>query len=272
MNCEKCGENTFMPFQCPYCGGQFCSAHRLPENHSCPKIDVARLQKQQSSAQPEPTSPYTLTITYGQPRRGQGRFYMSPKELKHLAVAALLVVGIGFSIVFYAGYPWTLTMTSVFAVILTASFLVHEMAHKLTAQRKGLWAEFRLTLWGAVLTLLSVVSPFKLVAPGAVMISGPAQPREIGYISIAGPAVNIIFSVSFLSAGAALVGSAYSGLFFLAALFNATIAIFNLIPFGILDGFKIFSWNKKAWALIFTPSVVLVVVAYINALPYLYSI
>ena len=269
MNCEKCGQETFMPFQCPYCGGQFCSAHRLPENHSCPKIDVARLQKQQSAMQPEPKSPYTLTITYGQPRRGQGGFYMSPKELKHLAVAALLVVGIGFSIVFYAGYPWTLPMTSVFAVILTASFLVHEMAHKLTAQRKGLWAEFRLTLWGAVLTLLSVVSPFKLVAPGAVMISGPAQPREVGYISIAGPAVNIIFSASFLSAGAALVGSAYSGLFFLAALFNATIAIFNLIPFGILDGFKIFSWNKKAWALIFTPSVVLVVVAYINALPYL---
>jgi Zn-dependent protease len=267
MNCEKCGQDTFMPFQCPYCGGQFCSAHRLPENHSCPKIDAARLQKQQGSAQPEPTSPYTLTITYGQPRRSQGRFYMSPKELKHLTVAALLVVGIGFSIVFYANYGWTLTMTSIFAVILTASFLVHEMAHKVAAQRKGLWAEFRLTLWGAVLTLLSVVSPFKLVAPGAVMISGPAQLGEVGRISIAGPVTNMVFSTAFLGAG--FVPTSYSGLFFLAALFNATIAVFNLIPFGILDGFKIYSWNKKVWALALAPSVVLAAVSYINGFQYL---
>ena len=159
-------------------------------------------------------------------------------------------------------------MTSVFAVILTASFLVHEMAHKVAAQRKGLWAEFRLTRWGAVLTLLSVVSPFKLVAPGAVMISGPAQLGEIGMISIAGPVTNMVFSTVFLGA-AGFVPTSYSPLFLLVALFNATIAVFNLIPFGVLDGFKIFSWNKKVWVLAFVPSVVLVAVAYINGFQFL---
>lgn len=28
-----------MPYNCRYCGGQFCSAHRLPENHDCPGLD-----------------------------------------------------------------------------------------------------------------------------------------------------------------------------------------------------------------------------------------
>ena len=27
-----------LPFTCNYCGGKFCSKHRLPENHSCPKF------------------------------------------------------------------------------------------------------------------------------------------------------------------------------------------------------------------------------------------
>lgn len=28
-----------MPYKCRYCGGQFCSAHRLPENHDCPGLE-----------------------------------------------------------------------------------------------------------------------------------------------------------------------------------------------------------------------------------------
>lgn len=29
-----------LPFECNYCGGLFCSEHRLPENHTCSKIKV----------------------------------------------------------------------------------------------------------------------------------------------------------------------------------------------------------------------------------------
>ncbi|MBE0520185.1 metalloprotease, partial [Candidatus Bathyarchaeota archaeon] len=41
----------------------------------------------------------------------------------------------------------------------------------------------------------------------------------------------------------------------------------NLIPFGILDGFKVFRWNKVVWALAFTASLVLTIVCYIYILP-----
>ena len=272
MKCQRCGQETFLPFQCPHCGGQFCSAHRLPENHSCQKMDVARAQKQEDAVVPQTPSSYEYKITFGQPRRTKGRIYFSPKELKHLTVAALLVIGVGMSYVLFGGIfalmDWS--VLSVFAVILTASFLTHEIAHKVTAQRRGLWAEFRLTLWGAVLTLVSVISPlFKLISPGAVMISGPARMDEVGKISIAGPTTNIVFSTVFLGVAFAFVPSPVQGLLFLAALLNGFIALFNLIPIGILDGFKIFSWDKKAWALAFVPSLVLTAVSYFMVGPYM---
>jgi len=264
MKCQKCGQETFLPFQCPYCGGQFCTAHRLPENHACPKMEIARAPKQEEPLVLQKPSSYEYTVTFGQQRRVKGHIYFSPKELKHLAVAALLVVVVGLSGGLYsdvfAQVDWIIALAA-FTAILTASFFMHEIAHKVTAQRQGLWAEFRLTLWGAVLTLISVVSLwFKIISPGAVMISGPAGRGEIGKISLAGPATNIVLSMTLL--GLAFVPSSFSWVFLFGAFFNAAgIALFNLIPIGILDGYKIFSWDKKIWALAFAASLALTVLS-----------
>ena len=265
MKCRKCGEETFLPFQCPYCGDKFCTAHRLPENHDCPRMEVARAQKQENAVTFQGSSSYEYKVTYEQPRRAKGRVYFSPKELKHLAVAALLVIGVGLSYVLFAGTlsgDWTIVLSAL-AVILTTSFFVHELAHKITAQRRGLWAEFRLTMWGAVLTLVFMVLPvaFKIIAPGAVMISGSANMDDIGKISIAGPMTNIILASALL--GASFFVPSLFWVFALGALLNSYIAVINLIPFGIFDGFKIFNWNKKIWALAFSASAALTAVSYI---------
>ncbi|MHA2295965.1 MAG: AN1-type zinc finger domain-containing protein [Candidatus Hodarchaeales archaeon] len=34
--CHKCQKSTYLPFKCKYCEGEFCTEHRLPENHVCP--------------------------------------------------------------------------------------------------------------------------------------------------------------------------------------------------------------------------------------------
>ena len=55
------------------------------------------------------------------------------------------------------------------------------------AQKAGMWAEFRLTTWGAALTFVSVFLPFKMIAPGAMMIGGNApSAKNMLKISIAG--------------------------------------------------------------------------------------
>jgi Zn-dependent protease len=234
-------------------------------------MKIARAPKQETAVREVPAV-YEHKVTFGQPQRAKGRIYFSPKELKHLAVAALLVIGIGLSTGLYsdafAQVEWFYTVVA-FTVILTVSFFMHEIAHKITAQRQGLWAEFRLTLWGAALTLVSVLTPlFKIISPGAVMISGSARNSEIGRISIAGPATNIVLSTVLLTL--AFAPSPYVGIFFFGAFFNAWVALFNLIPIGILDGYKIFSWDKRVWGLAFAVALALAVPAYLMASSYIY--
>jgi len=264
MKCQKCQKEVFLPFRCPYCGEYFCSEHRLPENHECPRIEHAHAPREET--QPiilQKQRPYEYTISYvpTQPTK-RGKIHFSTKEIKHLTIATLLVISVGlslglFSNLFYTNYVMLITFTT----ILTTSFLLHEIAHKIVAQREGFWAEFRLTLIGAILTLISIITPlFKIISPGAVMIAGFADMKSMGKTSIAGPLTNITLSTVFL-AGNFLFPQQIS-ILALAAFFNAWIALFNLIPFGILDGFKVFQWNKKNWVLVFTSSLILTIISY----------
>jgi Zn-dependent protease len=243
----------------------------LPENHQCSRLGVAHAQRHENVAEvlnPKQNS-YQFSISFGHPRNAKGHVYMGRTELKHLIPAALLIIGIGFSIVLYNQFlfgvytDWHVTEMTIFALLLTASFLIHEMAHKVIAQIRGLWAEFRLIKTGAVITLISVFTPLRLIAPGAVMIAGPARPDEIGEISIAGPSTNIALSLVFLAAAFAPIPSTYATVFYLIASFNAFIALFNLIPFGILDGQKIFNWNKKVWAAAIAVAAALTIYTYL---------
>jgi Uncharacterized membrane protein (homolog of Drosophila rhomboid) len=36
--CNNCGEDVSMPYDCRRCNQKFCSDHRLPENHNCPGL------------------------------------------------------------------------------------------------------------------------------------------------------------------------------------------------------------------------------------------
>lgn len=221
---------------------------------------------------PQSYNSYNYSYVFGQQQfKRKHRVNFSQKELKHIVVAALLVVGIGFSIGLYGNLfggflpEWTWDVMVVFAVVMASSFLVHELAHKVIAQKKGMWAEFRLTTWGAVLTFVSVFLPFKMISPGAMMIGGSIPSGEdIVKISIAGPITNIIFSSALLGLAFALPPSSFVLMLFFAAYINAFMAVFNLIPFGILDGYKIFSFNKKVWALAFVASAVLTIVTYLQ--------
>jgi Zn-dependent protease len=110
---------------------------------------------------------------------------------------------------------------------------------------------------GIILTAISIISPlFKIISPGAVVIAGFASKKSLGKISIAGPSTNIILSATLI----ALWLIIHQPILLFAAAFNAWIALFNLIPFGILDGFKVFSWNKAVWASAFTLSLALTII------------
>ncbi len=143
---------------------------------------------------------------------------------------------------------------------ISLGFILHELAHKAMANRLGAEAFFKLWPQGVLFGLLiSLVSPLKFLAPGAVVVygqkfgrwkiradrifttpHGPALSRgEMGLISVAGPIVNIILAFVFLSSGNAILQQV--------AYINAFLAVFNLLPIPPLDGSKIMLWNAVIW-------------------------
>jgi Zn-dependent protease len=166
-------------------------------------------------------------------------------------------MGVGLSVVLF--YSYSLEILVILAIVFTLSFLLHELAHKISAQRLGLWAEFRLTMFGALITVLSMLIPFfKIISPGAMMIAGPVTRENEGKTALSGPLTNIVLSAVFSMIAVATPNPMRTIAGF-GAWINAFIAIFNLIPFGIMDGLKVFGWNKAAWAIAFTVSLVLTV-------------
>lgn len=259
LNCHYCNVETYMPFKCPYCGNYFCPEHRLPENHNCPEILKAKTPQPPIQTMPIAQGTYQHAVTYA-PVIPKGALRFSAKEIQHILIGTALVMAVGISIALE--YSPIIEIALSLAALFTASFLLHEFAHKIVAQRYGLWAEFRLTMWGALITFISILSPFfKLISPGAVMISGSFVDKKIiGKTAIAGPITNIIL--------AAILGVTRfstppnSTIAFIAgwgAFINAFLAIFNLIPFSIIDGHKIFSWDKLAWALAFATALILTI-------------
>jgi len=89
------------------------------------------------------------------------------------------------------------------------------------------------------------------------MVAGSGSKETLGKVSLAGPLTNLVLSTLFV--GMATLSTGYlSVIAMYSALINAFfIAFFNLIPFGIFDGRKVFRWNKTVWAAAFLLSIAL---------------
>ncbi len=142
-------------------------------------------------------------------------------------------------------------------------FVLHEMAHKFVAIRYGFWAEYKLWAEGLILAVIVAVAiGFVFAAPGAVYIHGNHISREQnGKISLAGPATNIILAGFFFLLMQYSVSSQIIMLLgLLGFTVNSFLALFNLIPFSVLDGAKVFRWNPLIWAV--TAAVAFIMVLY----------
>jgi Zn-dependent protease len=166
--------------------------------------------------------------------------------VQHLGISLLIIAAL--PLMSLGGITFRYPFVAVGAVLIFAlAFLLHELAHKFMAQRLGFWAEYRLNNVGLMITLFSFFSPFKLVAPGAVMIAGLMYGDDYGKISLSGPVTNIAQAVIFL---ALVLTNPNEFVVFLARLgvmINSSLALFNLLPFGVFDGVKIMRWDWRAW-------------------------
>lgn len=167
-------------------------------------------------------------------------------------IAISIAFAIAFSVdsygsVFSAPFQKFIENLVVSAIAVGFGFLLHELAHKVVAQKYGCWAEFR--SWDLML-LVAIALSFTgwiFAAPGAVFISGFVGIPRNGRISVAGPITNLVLAVFFLilmivSSNNLLITIAQYGISV-----NTWLAIFNMLPFGPLDGKKVFLWNKTVY-------------------------
>ncbi len=203
---------------------------------------------------------YSYSWTLPPPRR---RITTSRTELLHLGAAyavlttCLLLVfsgntflGSGFAPPGLSGISVTLVVVSALAAL--TGFVAHEMAHKIVAERLGFWAEFRASTYGLMMALFTSIIGFIFAAPGATVVGGMsgADRRNWGRTSLAGPLTNVAFAAVFYGASIAAfqLGSVVFKWLLVLAFINAWFGTFNLFPFGVLDGRKVFSWNRGVWA------------------------
>ncbi len=260
MKCDYCGREEALPFVCNYCGRAFCPDHRLPEAHQC-KGDLS--QRRTITAPPQTTFSWQAPTQPQYPPARQGTVF-SRIEIRDIIIA-WMALGLAFSLALAGGglslasNSSSATLGDVASLIgislLTVGpgFVFHELSHKFVAQRYGFWAEFRMWPMGLALALITSLIGVIFAAPGATYISGAnISKTENGWISLSGPMTNLVIAILFLplllyTGGIAqLVG-------FIGFRVNSLLGLFNLIPFGPLDGSKVLSWSKSAWVAALVP-------------------
>ena len=179
-----------------------------------------------------------------------GKINTSEREIRDL-IKAWIAISFAFAVVLRGVIG--LSFYQVFivsAITVGTGFLLHELGHKIVAQRYGCFAEFRSFDQMLLLAILMSFFGFVFAAPGAVMISGPVGVRRNGKISAAGPIVNLALAIIFLwlllmQPTGFLRVIAFYGFFI-----NSWLALFNMIPVWNFDGAKVLRWNKSVYGAI----------------------
>lgn len=200
------------------------------------------------------------------PFRPRTRFGTSPMELLHLllATAALTTAIVLWYLWWQEDKVENLQLWQVILIaagIVITGFVLHEVAHKITAQHFGHWSEFRASFPGLAFTLLLAGFLHMLFgAPGATWHTATSV-RDNGKISAAGPFTNLVIAViafpftTGITNREDLPSLIAEGVL----VFNTFLAIFNLVPLGPLDGRKILRWNPVVYGALVVLTVLLVV-------------
>ncbi|HLD10543.1 MAG TPA: metalloprotease [Candidatus Nanoarchaeia archaeon] len=182
-------------------------------------------------------------------------------EIKDLT-KAWFFVSLAFAIVL-GGFSFAIFKSLIItAIVVGTGFLLHELAHKIIAQRYKMFAEFRAFNEMLFLALIMSVFGFVIAAPGAVMITGhKISLSKNGKISVVGPLTNLVLCilfglVYFMSSNFIQLVAAYG------AKINIMLAMFNMIPFSLFDGAKIFKWSKIIWISVLVLSIGLFILSF----------
>lgn len=197
-------------------------------------------------------------------------------------IISMVVVSLAFAYFLRNDYDGNfLLLVPATFVSVVPGFVFHELAHKFMAIEYGFDAEYKMLLWGLFLTVITSSLGIILAAPGAVYIKGDSEisKEQNGKISVVGPLTNIILALLFIIL---IVIGLFTGfivnpdtdymdflntpagyLFYIGVtgfFINSFMAAINMLPWGILDGMKVFKWNKIIWVTIATIAFIMAII------------
>ncbi len=213
------------------------------------------------------------------PVSGQRPFYVqeppgpgpltSLREIADLTIA-VLAIAVVFSLpqIRYAlSQGATVIVAMLFYIIAIIAVIMciitHEMAHKFTARSYGCWAEFRRNDFGLAIGVFTAFVGFGfIVLPGATYHKGYLTDAQNGKVSAAGPFTNAIIGYLCLPLALLLGNVPIVGYVLIyVVIVSALLGVFNMLPFGPLDGRKVWHWNAGIYLLLMAALVGLVVIA-----------
>ena len=176
------------------------------------------------------------------------------KEIFDIVISTIVL-----SFAFYF-YLHNFSFIAVLLIVFT-SFVLHELGHKFVAILFGCESRYEIS-YPLLITsfIIAYLSNWKIIfaAPGAVVSykSGMSE-REEGLISLAGPMMNVLVAIICLYL---MYHTSYLSFLQTLGLFNCFVAFFNMLPFSVLDGKKVYDWNKNVWIL----TMVIIILVAIN--------
>ncbi|MEE1117689.1 site-2 protease family protein [Methanosphaera sp.] len=202
----------------------------------------------------------------------------SREEIRDITIAVIALTVL-YSLSVTRPFGWSVDSLLLFLPIsfiaVGLGFILHELGHKVVAQRFGFFSEFRKWNYGLILGLLTVPLGFMIFAPGAVYFGSYGRmvtDEENGKISIAGPIVNIVLALIALFLTLSLrsyltmenAGMMYIVLLTLVLTFNVNsfLALFNLLPIPPLDGSKVIQWNLPIYIITIAVAGILTYMSY----------
>lgn len=184
----------------------------------------------------------------------------SRREILDL-IKAWLVISLAFAILYIPDINNAYVVVFVICLFTAGlGFLLHELAHKFVAQRYGFFAEFFSFDFMLAIALIGSLFGFIFAAPGAVFIHGNISKKKNGIISLAGPIMNILLAIIFFAMLKINLFSEFSNIGFR---INSYLALFNMFPIFMLDGQKVWSWNKGIFFIVIGISAILVFLQFI---------
>lgn len=93
--CDVCGREEVLPYRCSYCGGVFCSEHRLPEKHGCEGLYDIPVKVKRDIGRRSQKKKDRVDITYYDPALGSRK---NPFEIYGYNNVILAIITVMFAV------------------------------------------------------------------------------------------------------------------------------------------------------------------------------